>query len=203
MAFDVKRHLIRVQGGREYLPVAYRLVWFREEHPDWGVETEALAMDPERGVFVFRARVRGFPDACEKAETGGDRQGARGAGLRHPVLSGVRRRRCRRRRTRAGRDGRRRAPEASRCWSRRGRLRGLRTLPDEGAAGGERAAVRPLALPAASGRGTGRDLIPSGDGNRAAPLFHPPGTGNYRGIVTMTGSFHGPHWPPPSFSLVQ
>jgi hypothetical protein len=87
MAFDVKKHLITVQGGREYLPVAYRLVWFREEHPDWGVETEALVMDPERGVFVFRARVhdadgrlvasgskmetvRGFPDACEKAETG-------------------------------------------------------------------------------------------------------------------------------------
>ena len=85
--FNVKKHLIRVNGGREYLPVAYRLVWFRQDHPDWGIETEALVCDPERGIFVFGARVtdgqgrhlaagskmqttRGFADACEKAETG-------------------------------------------------------------------------------------------------------------------------------------
>jgi hypothetical protein len=87
MAFNVKRYLIKVQGGRYYLPVAARLVWFRDEHPDWRVETEPLEIDVERGVAIFRARVmdeqgnvlatgtkmetrEGFADWIEKAETG-------------------------------------------------------------------------------------------------------------------------------------
>lgn len=87
MAFNVKKHLIRVQGGREYLPVAFRLVWFREEHPDWGIDTRPVVVDVEKGVAVFQANVyneegrllasgtkmetaRGFPDFVEKAETG-------------------------------------------------------------------------------------------------------------------------------------
>ena len=52
MPFDVKKHLIKVQGGRDYLPVAYRLVWFREERPDWGIETQPVSIDCERGVAV-------------------------------------------------------------------------------------------------------------------------------------------------------
>ena len=40
--FDVKKALIKVQGGKEYLPVASRLVWFREEHPDWAIVTEPV-----------------------------------------------------------------------------------------------------------------------------------------------------------------
>lgn len=87
MAFNVKKHLIRVQGGREYLPVAYRLVWFREEHPDWGIDTKPIVIDVDKGVAVFQANVyneegrlvssgtkmetaRGFADFIEKAETG-------------------------------------------------------------------------------------------------------------------------------------
>lgn len=87
MAFNVKKHLIRVQGGREYLPVAYRLVWFRDEHPDWGIETKPVMIDVDKGVAVFQANVyneegrllssgtkmetaRGFGDFLEKAETG-------------------------------------------------------------------------------------------------------------------------------------
>jgi hypothetical protein len=87
MAFNMKKHLIRVQGGREYLPVAYRLVWFREEHPDWGVDTKPVVIDVDKGVAVFQANVydaegrlmasgtkmetaRGFGDFVEKAETG-------------------------------------------------------------------------------------------------------------------------------------
>lgn len=87
MAFNVKKHLIRVQGGREYLPVAYRLVWFREDHPDWGVDTKPVVIDVDKGVAVFQANVydaegrlmasgtkmetaRGFSDFVEKAETG-------------------------------------------------------------------------------------------------------------------------------------
>ncbi len=85
--FDVKKALIKIQGGREYLPVAQRLVWFREEHPDWAIVTEPAMIDIERGYAVFKATVlntegkpvgtgtkmetaRGFPDFAEKAETG-------------------------------------------------------------------------------------------------------------------------------------
>lgn len=85
--FDVKKHLIKVQGGRQYLPVAARLVWFRQEHPDWGIETRPVTIDIEKQFAVFEARVynadgklmatgtkmenvRGFPDFIEKAETG-------------------------------------------------------------------------------------------------------------------------------------
>lgn len=87
MAFDFKKSLIKVQGGRTYLPVSARLVWFRSEHPDWGIETEPVAIDTEKQYAIFRARifnadgklmamgtkmenVKGFPDYMEKAETG-------------------------------------------------------------------------------------------------------------------------------------
>jgi hypothetical protein len=87
MAFDFKRHLIKVQGGRTYLPVSARIVWFREEHPDWGIETEAVEINHEKQYAIFRARicdgdgklmatgtkkedVKGFGDYIEKAETG-------------------------------------------------------------------------------------------------------------------------------------
>ncbi len=87
MAFDFKRHLIKVQGGRTYLPVSARIVWFRQEHPDWSIETEAVEINHEKQFAVFRARicdgdgklmatgtkkedVKGFGDFIEKAETG-------------------------------------------------------------------------------------------------------------------------------------
>ena len=87
MPYDPTKHLIRVQGNREYLPVAQRLVWFREIHPDWGIETKIEVLDIDAGVAVFSATVsnengrvmaratrmetaRGFADFIEKAETG-------------------------------------------------------------------------------------------------------------------------------------
>lgn len=87
MAFNPSEHMIRVQGNREYLPVAARLLWFREEHPDWSIETESLQIDVEKQYAIFHARikdaqgrtragatkmenVRGFADYVEKAETG-------------------------------------------------------------------------------------------------------------------------------------
>jgi hypothetical protein len=85
--FDVKKHLIKLNGNRLYLPVAARLVWFRQEHPDWGIETRAIELDHEHQFAIFEAfvynadgklmakgtkkeDVRGFPDYIEKAETG-------------------------------------------------------------------------------------------------------------------------------------
>lgn len=86
-SFDPKNYLIRVQGNREYLPVAARLIWFRQERPDWSIETEPLHLDLEHGVSVYRALIRDengriraqatkmetrkdFADFIEKSETG-------------------------------------------------------------------------------------------------------------------------------------
>ncbi|GEM_PF-2136538 len=87
MAFDPKKHVIRVQGGREYLPVSARLIWFRSDHPDWGIVTQVVELNLEKQYAIFQAsifneagklmatatkmeNVRGFPDYIEKAETG-------------------------------------------------------------------------------------------------------------------------------------
>jgi len=87
MAFDPKQHVIRVRGGQEYLEVKWRLVWFRDEHPDWGIETQPIEINIQEGRAIFAARVvnaegrlmatgtkmetRGdFGDFVEKAETG-------------------------------------------------------------------------------------------------------------------------------------
>ena len=87
MAFDKSKYLIKVQGGREYLPVAARLVWFREEHPDWSIITSPVEINLEKQYAIFNAtimnadgkvmatatkmeNVRGFGDYLEKAETG-------------------------------------------------------------------------------------------------------------------------------------
>lgn len=36
--------------GKDYLQVAHRLVWFREEHPDWSIETEFLSQTDQSAV---------------------------------------------------------------------------------------------------------------------------------------------------------
>lgn len=81
------KYLIRMRGGKMYLPVAPRVAWFRKEHPDWTIETEPLNIDWEHGVAMFRAVIRdsegrviatgtkaesvhSFVDFVEKAETG-------------------------------------------------------------------------------------------------------------------------------------
>lgn len=72
--------------GKDYLVVAMRLVWFREEHPDWSITTEiiqstdthsivrASILDPKSSVIVATAHKREdlkhFLDHLEKAETG-------------------------------------------------------------------------------------------------------------------------------------
>jgi uncharacterized protein (DUF3820 family) len=71
--------------GKEYLEVKYRLVWFREDHPDWSIETELMSVTEvsayaratvrdESGRIIATSHkfesVKGFPDFIEKAETG-------------------------------------------------------------------------------------------------------------------------------------
>lgn len=71
--------------GKDYLEVKYRLVWFREEKPHWGIETEVVSttansacakatVRDEQGRVIATAHKcedqAGFPDYLEKAETG-------------------------------------------------------------------------------------------------------------------------------------
>jgi hypothetical protein len=71
--------------GKEYLEVKYRLVWFREDHPDWSIETELVSVTDvsayakatvrdDKGRIIATSHkfesIQGFPDFIEKAETG-------------------------------------------------------------------------------------------------------------------------------------
>lgn len=71
--------------GKEYLEVKYRLVWFREDHPDWSIETELISVtdvsayaratirDEKSRIIATSHKfesIQGFPDFIEKAETG-------------------------------------------------------------------------------------------------------------------------------------
>lgn len=70
-----------------YLQVAHRLVWFREERPEWGISTQILEHDHENKMAVIKATITNeqgmvmaqgtkvehaahFSDYLEKAETG-------------------------------------------------------------------------------------------------------------------------------------
>lgn len=71
--------------GKEYLEVKYRLVWFREDHPDWSIETDLMnvtdvsayakaTIRDDSGRIIATSHKfensQGFPDFIEKAETG-------------------------------------------------------------------------------------------------------------------------------------
>jgi len=78
--------MIKLQG-KDYLPVAARVLWFRMEHPDWGIETHEMEIDMVKKYARFRAVITnaegkimatatkmedsaGFKDFGEKAESG-------------------------------------------------------------------------------------------------------------------------------------
>jgi len=86
MAFNPNDHLISLKG-KPYLEVKWRLVWFRMEHPDYGISTQMVQFDPQAKFAIFHAVItdstgrvvaegtkmedsKGFPDYPEKAETG-------------------------------------------------------------------------------------------------------------------------------------
>lgn len=71
--------------GKDYLQVAYRLVWFREEHSDWSLETEFVSLHETYALAKATIRdsqgralatahkredAKHFADFSEKAETG-------------------------------------------------------------------------------------------------------------------------------------
>jgi hypothetical protein len=106
MAFDVKEHLMNLNkdsngNGRKperwYLPVAWRLVWFRTEKPQGRILTNAIEINTQEGIAIFQATVmdengnilamgtkcetrKGFGDFIEKAETGAIGRALAGAG---------------------------------------------------------------------------------------------------------------------------
>jgi len=86
MSFNPNEHLISLKG-KAYLEVKWRLVWFRMEHPDWGISTQMVKFDPDAKYAIFHATItdengrvvaegtkmedsKGFADFLEKAETG-------------------------------------------------------------------------------------------------------------------------------------
>jgi len=82
--FNPAAHLIKLKGG-EYLPVKWRLYWFRQEYPQGTIETRLVEFNREKQFALFCAQVsdgRGgmatgygsesavdFADYIEKAET--------------------------------------------------------------------------------------------------------------------------------------
>lgn len=86
MSFNPNDHLIALKG-KPYLEVKYRLVWFRDENPDWGIQTTPIKIDLDAKYAIFKATItdqhgriiaegtkmedsKGFSDFLEKAETG-------------------------------------------------------------------------------------------------------------------------------------
>ena len=84
--FNPNDHLISLKG-KSYLEVKYRLVWFRDENPDWGISTDIVKLDMEAKYAIVKATItdptgrvlaqgtkmediKGFGDYLEKAETG-------------------------------------------------------------------------------------------------------------------------------------
>lgn len=83
-AFNPNDYMLNLRG-KDYLPVAARIVWFRIEHPNWSIETKQV-MQAEKAI-VIKAFIKdetgrvlatgrkketqaNFSDYIEKAETG-------------------------------------------------------------------------------------------------------------------------------------
>lgn len=71
--------------GKDYLEVKFRVVWFREERPNWRIDTEFVSLTQDAAMAKATIRdesgnvmatshkfedKKGFPDFAEKAETG-------------------------------------------------------------------------------------------------------------------------------------
>lgn len=83
MGFNPKDHMMKLKG-KDYLEVKWRLVWFREDHPDFGIHTEPVSLDDKHAIFrayitdatgrqvssgTGSESIKDFGDFIEKAET--------------------------------------------------------------------------------------------------------------------------------------
>lgn len=81
--FNPMEHMMQLKG-KDYLQVQWRLVWFREDHPDWVINTDCVTCDAEHAIFkatisdengIQKSAGHGseskkdFADFLEKAET--------------------------------------------------------------------------------------------------------------------------------------
>lgn len=48
--FNPNEHMMKLKG-KDYLQVMWRLVWFREEHPDYSLDTSALELTEDHAIF--------------------------------------------------------------------------------------------------------------------------------------------------------
>lgn len=60
MSFDPNVHMMDLKG-KAYLPVSARLVWFREQKPNWAISTELLKLNlgdtPQTQFALFKATI--------------------------------------------------------------------------------------------------------------------------------------------------
>lgn len=81
--FNPNDHMMKLKG-KDYLEVKWRLVWFREDHPNWCINTDCIAQDQDHAIFkavicdengIQKSAGHGseskkdFADFLEKAET--------------------------------------------------------------------------------------------------------------------------------------
>lgn len=81
--FNPNDHMMKLKG-KDYLEVKWRVVWFREDHPDWCINTDCVAQDQDHAIFkaiicdengIQKSAGHGseskkdFADFLEKAET--------------------------------------------------------------------------------------------------------------------------------------
>lgn len=73
-SFNAREHLMMIknrQGASEYLPVQWRLVWFRQECPNGTIETEIIHLDldkeTEEETFVWNSEKRRSEKTTKKA----------------------------------------------------------------------------------------------------------------------------------------
>src|SRR5437870_3561011 len=55
MPAHVRKGLVTVKDGGLYLKAAYRVLWMREEHPEWSLITTIEYADYEAGFAVLKA----------------------------------------------------------------------------------------------------------------------------------------------------
>jgi hypothetical protein len=83
-AYNAAEHMMNLKG-KDYLPVAARIVWLRRDHPDAIIRTALVEWDKAEGFAMYRAEVtlpsgghaeatatqrkQQFPDYVEKCET--------------------------------------------------------------------------------------------------------------------------------------
>lgn len=75
MAFNPNEHLLELKsrdGSKDYLPVQWRLVWFREQCPQGTIDTEELEVDVDREVeaeaFAWNAEKRRSEKIVKRAK---------------------------------------------------------------------------------------------------------------------------------------